>query len=87
MTVISSSALRNSYAEVAEECRKSGEPIILTLNGKGHTVIMDLDAFERRERLLALREKLIEVEEERLAGAKDYSLDELDTLLRKTLNR
>lgn len=87
MNIISSSALRNSYAEVADECRKKGEPIILTLNGKGDTVIMDIESFQRRERMLDLREKLIEIEEKRLSGEKDYSIEEIESLLKEVSDK
>lgn len=46
---------------------------------------MDIDTFSRRENMLKLREQLVAAEEERLAGKKGYTLDEMDTMMRKTI--
>ncbi|MGN1092984.1 MAG: prevent-host-death protein, partial [Monoglobaceae bacterium] len=53
----------------------------LTKNGEGDLVVMDIEAFSRREKMLKLREELIAAEEERLMGKKGYSIDELDKML------
>ena len=42
---------------------------------------MDMETFSRREKMLDLREKLLSVEEERMAGSKMYTIDELDKIL------
>ena len=42
---------------------------------------MDIESFNRREKLLKLREDLLAVEEDRLAGRTGCSLDELDSYL------
>ena len=55
-----------------------GEPVYLTRNGEGELVVMDIDAFVRREKMIKLREKLLDIERDRIAGATYYSLDELD---------
>lgn len=85
MEIKSSTSLRNQYNEISEYCKTTGEPIYLTKNGDGDLVVMSIDAFEKREKELALKEKLLEVEIARLHGAKDYSLDELDESLKKIL--
>lgn len=36
---------------------------------------MDMEAFARREKMLKLREELLSVEEDRLHGARDYTVD------------
>lgn len=43
-------------------------------NGEGDLVVMDINAFTRRESMLRLRENLIEAEEDRLAGKKAFPL-------------
>ena len=62
-------------------CRDSQEPIYLIRNGEGDLVVMDIETFSRREKMLDLREQLLSVEEERIAGSKEYTLDELDEIL------
>ena len=46
---------------------------------------MDMDAFVRREKMLSLREKLLDIERDRLAGATYYSLDELDQAMSEAI--
>ena len=67
--------------EIAELCKKTGEPIYLTKNGEGDLVVMDIEAFTRREKMLALREELLAVEADRIAGVKDITLEELSDYL------
>lgn len=46
---------------------------------------MDLETYERREKMLKLREELLAVEEDRLRGVKGYTLDELDAYLEEVI--
>ena len=85
MTILPSTSLRNQYNEISEKCKTSGEPIYLTKNGEGDLVVMSIEAFEKKEKQLALKEKVLEVEYERLHGGKTYSLDELDASLKTIL--
>lgn len=75
MMIRPSAAIRQNYNEIANECRKTAQPVYLTKNGEGDLVVMDIENFEKREKMLALREKLIAVEEDRLAGRKGLSVD------------
>ena len=68
MNIRPSAAIRQDYNEISELCKKSGEPIYLTKNGKGDLVVMDIGAFERREKMSQLRENLLVVEEDRIHG-------------------
>lgn len=81
MNIRPSAAIRQNYNEIAELCKKTGEPIYLTKNGEGDLVVMDIESFTRREKMLKLREELLQVEADRLSGAKDYSLQELSDYL------
>ena len=42
---------------------------------------MDIEIYNRWEKMLKLREKLLAVDEDRMAGRKGYTLDELDSYL------
>lgn len=53
----------------------------LTKNGEGDLVVMDIESFNRREKMLKLREELLAVEEDRLAGRMGSTPDELDSYL------
>lgn len=81
MNIRPSAAIRQNYNEIAELCRKTAEPVFLTKNGEGDLVVMDIESFSRREKMLKLREELLAVEEERLSGQGGCTIDELDTYL------
>lgn len=81
MNIRPSASIRQNYNEIADLCRKTSAPVYLTKNGEGDLVVMDIDAFHRREKMLELRERLLSIEEDRLAGRSGCSIDELDSLL------
>ena len=74
------SDLRNKFPEI-ENLVSDGNPVYLTKNGEGDLVVMDIDSFARREKMLALREQLLSVEEDRAAGGTGCTLEELDHYL------
>ena len=85
MQIRPSAAIRQNYNEISKLCKQTGEPVYLTRNGEGDLVVMDIEAFDRREKMLALREKLLQVEEARVAGNKGISVDELEERLGKII--
>ena len=78
MQIKPSASIRQNYNEIADLCKSTGEPVYLTKNGAGDLVVMDIEAFTRREKMLKLREELLVVEEDRLAGHLGYTPDELE---------
>ena len=85
MNIRPSAAIRQNYNEIADLCRKASEPIFLTRNGEGDLVVMDIDTYNRREKMLKLREELLAVEEDRLHGSEGYSIDEVTSMMRSTI--
>ena len=85
MNIRPSAAIRQNYNEIADLCRKSKEPVYLTKNGEGDLVIMDIESFTRREKMLKLRENLLAVEEDRAMGRRGCTIDELDRFLGSVL--
>lgn len=81
MQIKPSASIRQNYNEIAALCKSSGKPVYLTKNGEGDLVVMDIEAFTRREKMLKLREELLDVEEDRLAGRTGIEVDELDNYL------
>ena len=75
LTIRPSAAIRKNYNEIADLCKRTGEPVYLTKNGNGDLVVMDIEAFARRESMLALRELLLRAEENRVAGKQGFSID------------
>jgi prevent-host-death family protein len=86
MNIKPSATIRQNYNEIAELCRATKEPVYLTKNGEGDLVVMDLESFTRREKMLKLREELLIVEEERVAGRTGCTPDELEAYLDAVIN-
>ena len=85
MNIRPSASIRQNYNEISELCKKTGEPIYLTKNGEGDLVVMDIEAFVRREKMLHLREELLAVEEARLNGAREYSIDDVISVMNSVI--
>ena len=71
-----SAALRNDYTSISNMAKETKEPIYITKNGEGDLVLMSIDAFEKREQTLKLREKVLQAEQERVSGAKTVSISQ-----------
>lgn len=87
MQIKPSAAIRQNYNEIADLCRKCAEPIFLTKNGEGDLVVMDIETYARREQMLQLREELLAVEEDKIAGRTGSSIDELESYLDVIIER
>ena len=81
MNIRPSAAIRQNYNEIAELCRKTAEPDSRTRKVEGDLAVMDIESFNRQKKMLKLREELLAVEEDRLAGRTGCTVDELDTYL------
>jgi len=75
MIIKPSTLLRNDYGAVANMVKETAEPVYITRNGEGDTVIMSIEAFEAREHKLRHRAEILEAELNRLTGAKEYTED------------
>lgn len=85
-TIIKPSAsIRKDYNSIANLCKKTKQPIYLTKKGEGDLVVMDIEAFNKREAALNLREKLLTVEEERKSGVPDVPADEVAKMMREAI--
>ena len=81
MIIRPAAAICQNYNEIAEICRKTEEPVFLTKNGEGELVVMDIETYNRREKMMKLREELLAVEEDRLHGSKGYTVKEVSAYL------
>ena len=87
MDIRPASALRTEYNELAARSRMTGQPIYITRNGEGDTVLMDLAAYTRREEAaLAHRAVVLEAELKRLNGAATYTSAQVRDLVRANLS-
>lgn len=86
MVIKLSVALRNDYASISDLAKETKEPIYITKNGEGDLVLMNIDAFEKREQLLKFRERVLQAEQERIDGARTYSISEARRQLRERID-
>lgn len=81
MNIKPSTALRNEYQQIASLAKSSGEPIFITNKGEADLVVLSIDAYKERERMLEHRSSILEAEFSRLAGAPGLSVDEVRSRL------
>lgn len=83
MKIKSSTALRNEYVAISKLAHETAEPIYITKNGEGDLVLMSITAFEEREKMYALRAKLLEAELSRLSDERTYDPEEVRAILKE----
>ena len=86
MIIKASPALRNDYAGISNLAKETNEPIYITKNGDGDLVVMNIEAFEKREQMLKLRERVLKAEQERIEGQPTMSVAEARRRLRERAN-
>lgn len=80
MVIRSSTALRNDYDGMVKLSQERQEPIFLTRNGDGEMVFLPIELWEKREAELDLLAEMLRREQSRIAGARTYSMEEMDAL-------
>ncbi len=63
-TIRPSADLRNHYNEVSRQCRENKEAVIITVNGRGDTVSLSYEEYNRLKARIELLEILAEAEED-----------------------
>ena len=59
-----SADLRNHYSEISKTCRESRQPVYITVNGRGDTVLLGLTEYKQMRAELELLRTLSEAEED-----------------------
>ena len=67
-TIRPSADLRNHYNEVSKLCREDGQEVIITVNGRGDTVLISYEEYKRLKARLQLLEILAEAEDDVRTG-------------------
>lgn len=59
-----SADLRNHYSEISKQCREGNEAVIITVNGRGDTVSLSYEEYNRMKARIELLEILTEAEDD-----------------------
>lgn len=62
--IIPSADLRRNYSDVSRLCHEERRPVIVTVNGRGDTVILGIQEYEQMKAELELLRMLSEAEED-----------------------
>lgn len=68
---------------MATLAKASGEPIIITNKGEADLVLLSVEAYEEREKMLDHRASILEAEFSRLAVAPAYSVEAVRSRLKE----
>ena len=82
--IMPSSELRNKYSEISNFCRESRQPIYITVNGHGDTVIMNITEFNKMKAELELLRELSLAEDD-VRNGRVASIDDTISEIRRKL--
>ena len=85
MMIRSATTLRNDYDKMVKLSQERQEPIFLTRNGEGEMVFLPIELWEKREAELNLLAESLRREQNLAAGAKTYSMQEMEDLTEDVL--
>ncbi len=80
-------AFKRNTTEYVKKIKKSGNPLVLTVNGKAEIIVQDAESYQRMLELLD-RAETIEAVREGLASVREgktMSLDQFDKEMRKKI--
>lgn len=86
MLIRPATALRKNYDDMVKLSREKREPIFLTRNDAVEMVLLPIELWEKREVELDLLAGLLCREQNRIEGAKTYSLNEMGSLTKEILD-
>ena len=84
-----SADLRNKYNEISKQCRQTREAVIITVNGRGDTVVLGLQDYKQMKAELELLRTLAEAEEDvqkARVGDMQSTIDDLRQSLKNRKN-
>lgn len=79
-----SADLRNHYNEISKQCREEKEAVIITVNGRGDTVSLAYEEYNRMKARIELLETLAEAEED-VSQGRVAPIEDTFSSLRKIL--
>ena len=85
--ILPSSELRNHYTEISRHCREEKSPVIITVNGRGDTAVINLNEYYRMKAELELLKNLAEAEEDAATGQVGLMTETFDDIRKALLER
>ena len=82
-----SSDLRNHYSEISRQCHEERKPVIITVNGRGDTVVLGLQDYYQMKSELELLRTLTEAENDIMNGRAAPMQDTFDEIRKSLLER
>jgi len=79
-----SADLRNRYSDISKDCKDNKQPIYITVNGRGDTVLMGITQYEEMKAELELLRLLAESEEDVRMG-RVASIEDTFASIRRSL--
>ena len=81
-----SSDLRNKYKEISSICKEKKKPVFITVNGRGDTVLLDIEEYEKMQEELEMYKILAEAEED-IKNNRVYPIEDLFIKLEKRFKK
>lgn len=82
-----SADLRNHYSDISRVCRETRQPVVITVNGRGDTAVLNLQEYRQMSAELALLRTLADAEEDVRAGRVAPIEDTFDGIRKQLLSR
>lgn len=81
-----SSDLRNKYKEISSICKEKKKPVFITVNGRGDTVLLDIEEYEKMQEELEMYKILAEAEDD-IENNRVYPIENLFTKIEKRFKK
>ena len=78
--------LRNKYKEISSICKEKKKPVFITVNGRGDTVLLDIEEYEKMQEELEMYKILAEAEDD-INNNRVYPIEDLFLKLEKRFKK
>ncbi|ERJ11030.1 type II toxin-antitoxin system Phd/YefM family antitoxin [Haloplasma contractile] len=85
MNIKPSAELRNKYNEISNYCRETKEPIYITVNGRGDTVVLNITEYDKMKAELELLRSIAEAEND-VSNGRVSTIEDTFKDIRNNLN-
>lgn len=82
-----SADLRNHYSEISRVCRETRQPVVITVNGRGDTAVLNLQDYRQMDAELTLLRMLADAETDVATGCVAPVQETFDDIRRRLLAR